>query len=68
MKNGGKNKSIAFIILFSVVMSVPETVNVLDLLDVRDPLPPNPKLKVTVIVMAQIGSTRVKQPICQVDY
>jgi len=37
MKNGGKNQSIAFIILFSVVISIPETFNVLDLLDVRDP-------------------------------
>jgi len=35
MKNGGKNKSIAFIILFSVVISIPEMFNVLDLLDVH---------------------------------
>jgi len=36
MKNGGKNKSVAFIILFSI----PETFNGLDLLDVRAPFPP----------------------------
>jgi len=64
MKNGGKNKSVAFIILFRVVISIPETVNVLDLLDMHDP---HPKFKVTVIEMAQIGSPRVKRPICQVD-
>jgi len=33
----GQNKSVAFKILFSVVISIPETVNVLDLLDVRAP-------------------------------
>jgi len=42
MKNGGKNESIAFIILFCVVISIPETFNVLDLLDVHDSLPPTP--------------------------
>jgi len=35
MTNGDKNQSVAFIILFGAVISIPETFNVLDLLDVQ---------------------------------
>jgi len=50
MKNGGKNKSIALIILLSVSQKCSMCWTFLTYVT---PLPPTPKLKVTVIVMAQ---------------